>query len=104
MVKKTLTIYVKPSLKSNGHFYKFNVNCYCGRCVMPECAKCKNCSECNVIGGLRRREVNVVHNNPTSQNREAIIVAQNIRAIKKAYDAAFTATRLCYCGPKEKTK
>ena len=101
---KKLTIYVKSSPNSVGHFCKFNVHCHCGRCVMPECSKCKNNSECNVVGVLRRKGINVVHNNQTPQNREAVIVAQNIRAIKKAYDAAFSAIRLCQCAPKKKTK
>ena len=102
MDKKTLTIYIKTSPNSQEYFYKFNLNCYCGRCVMPKCCKCQKCSECNVVNILQRKGANVVYNNQVPENREAVIVAQSTRAIKKAYDIAFSAIRLCECAPKTK--
>ena len=104
MNKKTLTIYIKSSLDNTTHFYKFNINCYCGRCVMPECKKCKSCSNCNVISGLQRKGIDVIHKINSPENREAVIVAQSVHAIKKAYDAAFSAIRSCSCEKKKKSK
>lgn len=104
MSEKKLTIYIKTSLTSDGYIHKFDVKCHCGRCVMPECAKCQNCNKCNIVDFLRRRNVNVEYNPTTSKNRTATIVAQNIRALGRAYEYACVAKELCQCKPKQTTK
>lgn len=57
-----------------------------------------------MIESLRRKDTNVLYTPENSENREAIIIAQSVKAVEKAYKAAFAAIRLCQCAPKKKTK
>ena len=104
MATKKLTIHIKTSNLAKQSFYKFNVNCYCGRCIMPECTGCQNCCCCNVVAALRHSGMIVWHDPNTADNRQAVVVTQSVRMVEAAYNAAFSAIRLCNCVPKKKTK
>jgi hypothetical protein len=46
----------------------------------------------------------VWHDPNTADNRQAVVVTQSVRMVEAAYNAAFSAIRLCNCVPKKKTK